>query len=466
MAFTRITSSPFSIYDDLRAGHQRLGAVHRAHFRHLAIAAQHLYPQWAGLAVLEQPDLLAAVLGLAARRGGLAHARGVGQDLVQQPARGGAAFQSLGGRGVTQGGVGHQQRILAPGGGDLRRGGHARAQLELIVGHLEDGEVGHHVVLGLGAQADPGHLGREVLAGPGIHVEHRLLAGVHLAHIGLVHVHLQFHAAQVFGDGEQHRGCHGSGHGLTRLHLAGQHHPVDGGAHGGLGEADFVATEFGPGREHRRFGGLLVGHGAQGGGLCRVQIRPGGNLAARKPGQFLEAGQIGLGFHHGGLALGHLGLGRGQAGAGLAYLILEFGSIQPGHHLAFAHTVVHLHQHAFEHAGKFAAHIHLGRGVEGAGGVHPDHQFALLDGLGAKNGPLGAAVPAQQGHQPQAGKGQGRTAAQQQAATPGPGAGGLDQIMEAGSGMGGRRFIGRRHESCFPVARSVAGAGQPPPRAL
>ena len=213
-------------------------------------------------------------------------------------------------------------------------------------------------------------------------METGLLALLHLAHVGLVHVHLQLHAAQVFGEGEQHRGGHRGGHRLAGLDLAGEHHAVDGRVDGGLGEADLVSGQQGPGRGHAGLRGLLVGDGPQRRGLAGVELGLGGHLAAGEPRHLLQPGQAGGGLGHRGPGLADPRLGGGDLGLGLAHLVTQLGGIEAGEHLALLHPVVHIHKNGFDDARQLAAHIHRVGGLQVAVGRHVDDQLALTHGLG------------------------------------------------------------------------------------
>ena len=71
--------------------------------------------------------------------------------------------EHLGRRAESDGGVRHAERVRAPGNLNRHVGGHARLELELGIGHVDDRDVGHDVLDDDRLQADLPHLAHEVL---------------------------------------------------------------------------------------------------------------------------------------------------------------------------------------------------------------------------------------------------------------------------------------------------------------
>ncbi len=199
----------------------------------------------------------------------------------EEQAAGGFLFHLHHGRGEAERRAGDQEGVLELPDRDVRGGRHPGPQGEVGVGHLEDRFVGHDARGRGGAVAGLGDLRREGAVRVGGHGEGRLLPLPDLADVGLVHVHVEVHPGQVFGQAEEHRGCEGGGHGLPGLDAAGEDDAVDRRADHRLGEVRFVRLEDGLGLGDRRRGAGGVGLGAGEGRLRRIDLGLRGEPACR-----------------------------------------------------------------------------------------------------------------------------------------------------------------------------------------
>ena len=118
------------------------------------------------------------------------------------------------------------------------------------------------------------------------------LAFPYFADIGLVHIHVQFHLGQVLGQGEEHRGGKGRGHGLSGLDAAGEDDTVDRRPDDRFGEVRLVGLERGLGLGDRRLGAGFIGLGPVEGRFCRIQLRLRGNLALAQFPDLLELASL------------------------------------------------------------------------------------------------------------------------------------------------------------------------------
>ena len=88
--------------------------------------------------------------------------------------------------------------------------------------------------------------------------------------VGLGNGRLDVHFCDVLGDGEQDRGRHGGGHGLSQIHHAGNDDAIDGGGDPAIPEVDAGALDGGLADGDRGFG-----LGQFGDGFLEVELSGG-----------------------------------------------------------------------------------------------------------------------------------------------------------------------------------------------
>jgi hypothetical protein len=284
--------------------------------------------------------------------------------------------ERVGRRPEPQRGIGHAQDVRPAGDLDRNVGRHARLQLQLRVGHVDDGGVGDDVLLRDGLEPDLGHRARELLGGVGVDAEPDALARADAAHVGLVDVGVDLHLRQVGGDDEQRRRVHAGGDGLADVDIARDHDAVDGGFDDGVLQVDFALVQRGLRLDHRGLGGLELRLGGAHGHLRGLEVLRRDELPVREAlvplqlaARVLDADPQAIDVR----------LGTGQVGAALLDLRLDQRRVQLSDHLALLHNRVEVGVQGLDVAGHLAADLDGSDGLEGAGGADGLDDLALRD---------------------------------------------------------------------------------------
>ena len=327
---------------------------------------------------------------------------------------------------------------------DVRR--HSRDELSRRIRHRDDHRVGDDVLDDLSRLPDLRDSPDERFPGKRVDREAGAVVELDAADVRLVHARLDLHPREVLGDGEEHRSLKARGDGLADVHLAGDDDAVHGGLDrrvveidlgllergilllhqrtrglgGGLGHAELGERRLDTRRERllSRPGGVELGHRSVVGGLRRVEIALGDELATE---QLRLPVEVTLGVHglHQGLGGERLGFHEPRAGVvdvgpgalDLRVLVqdvrpggvqirlrlvdpgLEDVRVDPGDDLVLLDDRVEVDHEVLDHPGDLAPDLDDDHGVQVAGrrdrsgeGTSLDTRHPVLWGIAAALG--------------------------------------------------------------------------------
>ena len=137
----------------------------------------------------------------------------------------------------------HAQHVGALRDFDLHGRRHARLELQLLIGHVDDRGVGRDVLDDDRLQPDLRHGAFEHFRRIRVDVERDVLAGTDAADVRFVDVRVDLHLGQIRGDDEERRRRHARGDGLAHVDAALNHDAVDRRRDHGVVKVDLILID-------------------------------------------------------------------------------------------------------------------------------------------------------------------------------------------------------------------------------
>ena len=262
---------------------------------------------------------------------------------------------------------------------ELRRRRHAGPEQQFRVVRRQHGLVRHDALNDFRSVAEFADFRIELFAGIGIDAEVGFLTFTDLADIGFVHIHLNLHLPEIFGDRKQNGRLQRRGHRLTRLDIAAQDDAGDGRADERLLEIGFAESKIGAGCGHIRLGAFGGGQGPLERGVGGLELLDRTGLAR---GQLLFAIIFEAGLLDAGLGLANLGFRGLELGARTVDRRSELLRVELRQRLSRGYGTVVVHEDPADDARQFARDLDFVGRLHRAGCGHSHRQIAFRRRLG------------------------------------------------------------------------------------